>query len=116
LLLEAAIKEEDVVNVEFPAGTKKSKYASIPDDEESKEQGAEKQSNASCAPGDANAATNDEEEDDEAPIVQLAEDSGETDDDDMVEAVNQFQVLRHISQRDVPQMTVILEPCLMRGK
>jgi hypothetical protein len=110
--VEAAIKEEDVVSVEFPVGTKKAKDASIPDDEESEEQGAEKQSNASGAPGDANAATNDEEEDDEAPIMQLAEDSEETDDDDMAEAANQFQVLKHISQRDIPQTTVILEPAL----
>jgi hypothetical protein len=111
--VEAAIKEEDVVSVEFPAGTKKAKDASIPEDEESEEQGAEKQSNASGAPGDANAATNDEEEDDEEPIVQLAEDSEETeDDDDMAEAANQFQVLKHISQRGVPQTVEILEPPL----
>jgi hypothetical protein len=102
--VETIIKEEDVVCVEFPAGTKKAKDASIPEDEESEEQGAKKQSNASGAPGDANAATNDDEEDDEAPNVQLAEDSKETeDDDDMAEAANQFQVLKHISQRDVPQ-------------
>jgi hypothetical protein len=91
----------------------KAKDASIPEDEESEEQGAEKQSSASGAPSDANAATNDDEEDDEAPIVQLAEDSEETeDDDDMAEAANQFQVLKHISQRDVPQTAEILKPPL----
>jgi hypothetical protein len=105
--VEAAIKEEDVVSVEFPAGTKKAKDASIPEDEESEEQGAEKQSNALGAPGDANAARNDEEEDDEAPIVQLAEDSEETeDDDDMAEAANQFLVLK----------TYLPEGCTTDGK